>query len=65
MDKYFKVADKTLRFEDDGIEMHMSAWKNGTLLSRLLVTTAQFTKAMTQTQSLGQELTFEQWKAIR
>lgn len=65
MDKYFKMADRTLRFEDDGVEMHMSAWKNGVLLSRLLVTAAQFAKALSQVQGAGQELTFEQWKAIR
>lgn len=65
MTKYFKIADRTMIFEDDGVEKHMSAWKSGTLLQRFLVVAAQYEKAMTQAQTMGQEITFEQWKAIR
>lgn len=65
MTKYFKITDRTMIFEDDGIEMHVSAWKNGTLLQRFLVVAAQYEKALTQAQTMGQEITIEQWQAIR
>ena len=65
MIKYFQIADRTMIFEDNSIEMHVSAWKSGALLQRFLASPAQYEKALTQAKTMGKELTLEQWQAIR